>query len=281
MNTDNQNTVSIVIRIRNEAAALEKLFQALRVQTLQPLEVVVVDNDSTDGSREVALKHGAKLVDIPKSQFTYGRALNYGIRECTAKYIVLLSAHALPLGREFLEKVIAPFFDPRVAATRCMLVSKFHELENWMEPSVLEWPVDVFNLVEKGPIASGCAIRKDLWDQVPFDEKLEAVEDKFWAGELLKKGYVVVRSEAMYLHTRRRRLLEGVRIMNRERLEVFRTTGYRWPVPRPSMARLLKAIVLSAPRAALNLVAREALIYFYLKTIPLQARRKHRVGSIV
>ena len=281
MNTDNPNTVSIVVRIRNEAPALEKLFRALSVQTLQPSEIVVVDNDSTDGSKETAVKHGAKLINIAQSEFTYGRALNLGIRECTAKYIVLLSAHALPLGREFLEKVIAPFCDPRVAATRCMIVTKFHELENWMEPSVLEWPVDVFNLVEKGPIASGCAIRKDLWEQVPFNEKLEAVEDKFWAGELLKKGYVVARSEAMYLHTRRRRLVEAVRIMNRERVEVFRTTGYRWPVPAPSLARLFKAIVLSAPRAALNLIVREVLIYCYLKTVPFQARRKQRVGSIV
>lgn len=281
MNTENQNTVSIVVRIRNEAPALEKLFRTLRVQTLHPLEVVVVDNDSTDGSKEVALKHGAKLVNIAKSEFSYGRALNYGMRECTAKYVVLLSAHALPLGREFLEKVIAPFSNPRVAASRCMLVSKFHELENWTEPCVLKWPVDVFTLVENGPIASGCAIRKEIWDRIPFDEKLEAVEDKFWAMEALKEGYVVARSEAMYLHTRRRRLVEAVRIMNRERLAVFRTTGYRWPVPAPSLVRLFKALVLSAPRAALQLVAREALIYFYLKTIPMQARRKERLGSII
>jgi ribonucleoside-diphosphate reductase alpha chain len=92
---------------------------------------------------------------------------------------------------------------------------------------------------------------RDLWEQIPFNEKLEAVEDKFWAGELLKKGYVVARSEAMYMHTRRRRLVEAVRIMNRERLEVFRTTGYRWPIPAPSLVKLCKAIVLSAPRAAL------------------------------
>jgi hypothetical protein len=39
--------------------------------------------------------------------------------------------------------------------------------------------------------------------------------------------------------------------------------------------------LISAPRAAFRLAAREILIYCYIKSIPFQARTKPKVGSIV
>lgn len=49
--------VSIVIPVYNEALELDACLQAIARQTVQPLEVIVVDNNSTDTSREVAQKY--------------------------------------------------------------------------------------------------------------------------------------------------------------------------------------------------------------------------------
>lgn len=50
-------------------------------------EVVVSDNGSTDGSQEIALSGGARIVNVPVRG--YGAALTYGGREARGKYIIM------------------------------------------------------------------------------------------------------------------------------------------------------------------------------------------------
>lgn len=47
-------TISIVIPVYNEADHLGACLEAIAVQAVKPLEVIVVDNNSTDGTAEVA-----------------------------------------------------------------------------------------------------------------------------------------------------------------------------------------------------------------------------------
>jgi cellulose synthase/poly-beta-1,6-N-acetylglucosamine synthase-like glycosyltransferase len=58
-------TVSVVIPVKDDAAALERCLSALDTQTVAPMEVVVVDNGCTDASPWVARRHGARLVTEP------------------------------------------------------------------------------------------------------------------------------------------------------------------------------------------------------------------------
>ena len=58
-------SVSVVIPVKDDAEALDRCLRLLGRQTLPPLEVVVVDNASTDASARVALGHGARVVAQP------------------------------------------------------------------------------------------------------------------------------------------------------------------------------------------------------------------------
>lgn len=272
--------VSVIIRNRNEATMLAKALPALAAQEGVETEIILVDNDSTDQSVALARHFGAKVVHLPKSEFSYGRAINRGIEAATGEFVLLLSAHSLLLGKDCLLRSLDRFDEEKVAAVRLMLVSKTDELENWVEGGRLRWPVDFFSVVQNGPIASACVLRRSVWQQIRFDETLEAVEDKMWAYEALRAGYIVERANAFYLHMRRRKFLEGIRIMNRERLAFFRATGKEWPLPRPSVTQLARNVFLGAPKAALKAAAREILVYCYLKTIRFQAMRSARFGAI-
>jgi rhamnosyltransferase len=92
---DNRPLASVVIRNRNEREYLERLLRVLSLQTVRP-EIVMVDNESTDGSAEVAAASGSKLIHIAKSEFTYGRAINIGVAAAAADIVILLSSHSLP-----------------------------------------------------------------------------------------------------------------------------------------------------------------------------------------
>ncbi len=57
-----QDQVSIIIPARNEAHNLPCLLKSLAAQSLQPLEVIVVNDGSTDDTAEVARRHGATVM---------------------------------------------------------------------------------------------------------------------------------------------------------------------------------------------------------------------------
>lgn len=54
--------VSVVIPVRDDAAALQRCLEHLAAQTVAPDEVIVVDNGSSDNSAAVALAAGARVV---------------------------------------------------------------------------------------------------------------------------------------------------------------------------------------------------------------------------
>ena len=95
---------------------------------------MVVDNESTDDSVDVARSFGAKVITLASSSFTYGRALNIGLSAASAEICIILSAHALPLGDGFVRDCLRPFEDEKVAAVRCVYVGKRADLTRWMEP---------------------------------------------------------------------------------------------------------------------------------------------------
>jgi glycosyltransferase involved in cell wall biosynthesis len=82
--------VSIVMPCLNEADTLatciEKAQRALEQADLDG-EIVVADNGSTDGSREIAMRMGARLVDVPLKG--YGNALMSGISAARGRFVVM------------------------------------------------------------------------------------------------------------------------------------------------------------------------------------------------
>jgi glycosyltransferase involved in cell wall biosynthesis len=88
--TRNTVDVSVVIPCLNEANSIaicvEKAQKAFADAGLRG-EVVVADNGSTDGSIEIAEKHGARV--IPVAQRGYGSALKAGIRAARGAFIIM------------------------------------------------------------------------------------------------------------------------------------------------------------------------------------------------
>jgi arabinofuranan 3-O-arabinosyltransferase len=86
--------VSVIVPTRDSAADLGRCLASLRQQSGVSLEVIVVDQQSSDGTREVARAAGAAVLDAPRpSVYTPPtRSRNLGAAAARGDYLVHLDA---------------------------------------------------------------------------------------------------------------------------------------------------------------------------------------------
>ncbi len=283
-----QVKLSVVIRCRNEATSLRRVFEALGAQRCGfSWEVIVVDNQSEDDTKAVCAEFGARVVPIGRDEFTYGRALNVGIGQARGEVVLLMSAHALPVGTHFLEDAVAPFSDRTIAAARLLLIGNREQMSRWYQPRDIHYPCPAKQAeaeagtrwVSEYPTATCCAIRRSVWEQIKYDESIEANEDKLWARQVLASGYKIrCCAAAVYMYTRQYGKLDSWRRLNRQHVALYRITGHapmKWRTFGLLVARSLAFAPLAAARYVLDNVVSSAC----LVTVPLQAKRRPKPGS--
>lgn len=288
MNSNSTPKLSIVIRCRNEANGLRAVIAALRAQQCDfDWELVLVDNESEDETQRIAEEFGARIVPIARQEFTYGRAINLGISHSRGELVMLLSAHALPIGSYFLTGAAEPFNDPQIAAARCLLVTSPRQLERWHQPKDIQYKsVEEQRQAEAGsawvgeyPTGGCCVIRRAVWEEVKYDERLESNEDKLWASHVLAKGYKIrCCAEAIWMYTRKYGRKERLRREARQHLALYRITG-RAPLSFGKYLWLLVRTLLAAPLVAVRYIAENVAWNTSLFSIPWQARREPETGS--
>jgi rhamnosyltransferase len=69
--------VTVAIPVLNGSEYLDEVLAAVRAQEVKAdVELLVVDSGSTDGSLEIAERRGARVHEIPKSEFSHGGTRN-------------------------------------------------------------------------------------------------------------------------------------------------------------------------------------------------------------
>lgn len=174
------NDVAVVIPAHNAAQFLPLTLQSLQQQTQPPVEVVVVDDGSTDATAAVAAQHGAKVVQ--QAQRGPAAARNRGVQATTAPLIAFLDA----------DDWFAPAKLGRQVARLCDLGAMAVCSDAWMvegdsvvrsknERRVVPTVLTFEKLLQENPvICSTMLLRRQAFDQAgPFDEDpdLIATED--------------------------------------------------------------------------------------------------------
>ena len=81
--------ISVILPVYNEAKNLGPLLDRLDTLRLTDIEVIVVDDGSTDGTREVARQKGVRIVCHPYN-IGNGAAVKSGIRSAKGKWLVFM-----------------------------------------------------------------------------------------------------------------------------------------------------------------------------------------------
>ena len=83
---------SFIIPTKNEGKYLEKCLVSIKAQIVEDYEVIIVDTNSTDNTKTVAKKYGARIVDEPRRGASVAR--NAGARVSRGNILIFADADA-------------------------------------------------------------------------------------------------------------------------------------------------------------------------------------------
>lgn len=236
-------TIGVLIRFANSEHTLPTVLQSLGSQTLPPDAILGVASASSDRSREILVRSGARVIEWT-GPYHHSRVLNHGCRNLATDLILVLSSHTVLESPRAIETLAACFDDPRV----CCASPK------WDRDPFYSNDIDWSELVRKGMrfgsiyTNSMGMIRSRCWRETPFDESTDTSEDYAWAVERLKRGDRCRRLELPFSHLRQgsardREFADFVfAYARRQGLPVT------WLGPKGSAALFAKSILTGRPR---------------------------------
>lgn len=206
---EEQKGITVGIRTLNEAAKLETLLEDIQSQEFGgDIEIVVVDNESSDNTIEVATKFGAKILSLPRSEFTYPRSMNMAMEAASHELVYLTVGHAALVSSRSFRAGVTSINDSAYNAA-----GAFGHALPGPTASTIENSIAMGNLfyarrrtVKKAGIgtmaATGSLLRKSAWSELgTFDERFErGGEDTRLAQEMIDSGYAVVDEPLLGTH---------------------------------------------------------------------------------
>ncbi len=183
--------VSIIVPTFNSQRLLEKCLNSIREQTYPFIELIVVDNYSTDKTLEIARKYTKKIYRIGSER---SAQVNFGVNKAKGKYIY---------------KVDSDFALDKNIVKECVL--KIQEefdaiiVHNSPEPTI-SWIAKIrkfeVDMYKYDPVHSSARfVKKQIFKKVNgFNENMIAGEDYDFQNRLNRAGYKTGYIEAEALH---------------------------------------------------------------------------------
>jgi rhamnosyltransferase len=202
--------VSILLPTRDGERDLARLLPVLQRQRVEGgLELLAIDTASSDRSVELLRGAGFAVETIRSADFGHGRTRNALAARARGEFLVFFSQDALPEGDDFVERLLLPFADERLAGTYARILPKPDD-DALTARSVLAGPQacerpELYELppgkrLEDLPLKQALAmlafsnvasaIRARVWRELPFPDVVFG-EDFAWAARVLTSGWRV------------------------------------------------------------------------------------------
>ncbi len=191
-------TVAVIIPCHNYARYLGKAIESVIRQSYPIAEIIVVDDASTDETREVALSYALDGVQYIRGDWrSVGKARNAGLRATTSQYLIFLDADDL-LHVDYVRTGLDAFNGHPQAGIACSNYQSFGRFMFYRHtPDVAG--MGEFEMVN--PIHAGSMIRRQALLQAGgWSEKPGQHNDWVTWRRILQSGWTVVRSEGLYYY---------------------------------------------------------------------------------
>jgi glycosyltransferase involved in cell wall biosynthesis len=192
--------ISCIVPVFNGERYLEEALDSILAQTYRPLEVIVVDDGSTDGTAGVAARYGERIAYLFQPNAGPAAARNRGLAAARGEFVAFLDAddlwHPEKLARQMARFRARPELDLCVTGVQNFWVPEVIENdERYRDPrNRPPWP---------GYVCPTLLARREVFEVVgPFNSSLRLSSDDEWFIRAAEHGQVVELLPQVLLHRR-------------------------------------------------------------------------------
>jgi glycosyltransferase involved in cell wall biosynthesis len=184
--------VSVIVPTKNSEKFIDKCLESIKNQTYKNIEIIVVDNNSTDKTKEIALKYTNKVFNKGPER---SAQMNFGASKSSGKYLYRVDSdfYVEPnVIQECVDKCEKNGFD-------CVAV------HNTSDPTVSFW-AKVRKFERDMYKGDDLIVGARFWSKKSFDavggfnEKMIALEDYDIHNRLLENGFSIGRIISEEIH---------------------------------------------------------------------------------
>ncbi len=195
-----QPLISCIVPVFNGARYLAEALESILNQTCRPLEIIVVDDGSTDQSAAVIRRYGNRVRSFFQDNAGPAKARNRGLSECGGDFVAFLDADDL-WHPEKLERQAARF-RARPDLDVCLT-----HVQNFWIPELEKEKVRLQNHRFAQPLPGytmqALLARRSVFDRVGwFDDSLRAVDDTDWFLRAFEVGVILEMLPDVLVHRR-------------------------------------------------------------------------------
>lgn len=128
---NNNPFISVIVPVYNVEKYLAECLQSLVGQTYQNIEIIVVDDGSTDSSKEICDAYADKYKQfhvIHQKNAGLSEARNTGINEASGKYLLFVDSDDMLADCTVIENLVEFLERTNAKITYCTSVIRFHEV---------------------------------------------------------------------------------------------------------------------------------------------------------
>lgn len=163
----NKPLVSIVTAFHNRGAEIEKSVGSLLAQTYTPLEIIVIDDGSTDDTAEQLKRfNDDRLIVVSQANQGFTRSIDAGVRRSRGDFVAIHGAGDISLPERVARQaqVLAEFED--VAVVGCHIVNEGAAANANRKDGISGRPVTYLEILRNYPMTHGEAMfRRTTFDK--------------------------------------------------------------------------------------------------------------------
>ena len=225
--------VSVVIRTKDKEIYFDYLLRNLASQIVQPSEIIVVDNYSSQKKlrlldmylrkiiKEYSSLQRIKLIPISNDEFSHPYSTNLGVNAAENELVYIINAHSVPTSIYCLEHGIKHFEDLEVAGVSGFFIPHKEGFVFGKVDSLMYYLSQKMISRQDRFCTINCIIRKSMWKKYPFDENLPKIipetkryglEDYDWSEEMMSRGFkIIIEPLFSVFHSHNKGLIELTR----------------------------------------------------------------------
>jgi len=183
--------IDVVVRAYNDIDLIRETLEGIRKQKT-PCRILVMDNESQDGTTEICEELADRVINVPAGTYVPGVVLNQAMRETESEFVVFLNSDCPPLKDDWLDTLLAGFDEKNVGAVfsrqlprpDCLPLFAKDTEDTFGDGARQEKWKHCFSMASS-------AIRRSVWDAMPFSEDIQYSEDIDWTWKLRQKGGLI------------------------------------------------------------------------------------------